>query len=392
MISTLTVSQLNFYIKSIIDYDENLRSVTVKGEISNFTLYRKSGHMYFTLKDANAAIKAVMFRADADRLGFMPEDGMSVTVRAKVSVFERDGVYQLYVSDIIPDGLGKQMAAFIQLKDKLEKEGLFAEENKKEIPGFPKKIGVATSTVGAAVQDIISVTGRRYPLAELEIFPCVVQGERCASSVIRAVNYFNIKNDVDLIIVARGGGSYEDLSGFNDEKLARTVASSKIPIISAVGHETDFTIIDFASDMRAPTPSAAAELSVPDITELSAFVENFKADLLDSVNQIFDEKEKEFLYAKSNLDIESFIGNRELLLERTVNELNNIADGIIISKEYRFAEKTASLNALDPLAVLMRGYSAVYKDGNVITSSKQIKSGDEITVIMKDGEIICDAK
>ena len=221
--SAITVSQLNFYVRSLIDSDEILRSVLVRGEISDFSLYRKSGHMYFTLKDGQSSVKAVMFRSDAMKLAFMPEDGMNVILAARVSVFERDGVYQLYVTDIIPDGIGAQTAAFLQLKEKLEKEGLFDDAKKLPLSRFPMKIAVATSPSGAALQDVLSVTARRWPIAEIEIFPCVVQGAESAESVIRAVEYFGKKNDADVIIIARGGGSYEDLSSFNNELLARVV-------------------------------------------------------------------------------------------------------------------------------------------------------------------------
>ena len=276
-------------MRSVIESDEILRSVLVRGEISNFSLYRKSGHMYFTLKDGQSSVKAVMFRSDAEKLNFIPEDGMNVIVSARVSVFERDGVYQLYVSDIIPDGIGAQMVAFFQLKEKLEKEGLFDDDRKKQLPRFPKKIAVATSPSGAALQDILSVTGRRYPIADIEIYPCVVQGTESAESVIRAVNYFNRKNDADVLIIARGGGSYEDLASFNDERLARTIANSNIPIISAVGHESDFTIADFVADMRAPTPSAAAEIAVPDISEITDFVSDFRYTLKKEVSAVLNE-------------------------------------------------------------------------------------------------------
>lgn len=390
--STITVSQLNFYMRSVIESDEILRSVFVKGEISNFSLYRKSGHMYFTLKDGQSAVKAVMFRSDAEKLKFMPEDGMNVVVSARVSVFERDGVYQLYVSEMIPDGIGAQMAAFFQLKEKLEKEGLFDEDRKKELPRFPKKIAVATSPSGAALQDILSVTGRRYPIADIEIFPCVVQGAESAESVIRALNYFNMKNDADVIIIARGGGSYEDLASFNDERLARTIAASNIPVISAVGHESDFTIADFVADRRAPTPSAAAEIAVPDIKEISDFVADFRYTLKKEISSLLEECEYDLESAKKRLDIRRFIENKELILDKVSSSLFMLSDSMLEKKKNALAAKISALSALDPLSVIARGYSVVYKDERPVSSSKEIEKDDKLVIKMKDGEINCVAE
>lgn len=392
MRSAISVSQLNFYMRSVIESDEILRSVLVRGEISNFSLYRKSGHMYFTLKDGQSSVKAVMFRSDAEKLNFIPEDGMNVIVSARVSVFERDGVYQLYVSDIIPDGIGAQMVAFFQLKEKLEKEGLFDDDRKKQLPRFPKKIAVATSPSGAALQDILSVTGRRYPIADIEIYPCVVQGTESAESVIRAVNYFNRKNDADVLIIARGGGSYEDLASFNDERLARTIANSNIPIISAVGHESDFTIADFVADMRAPTPSAAAEIAVPDISEITDFVSDFRYTLKKEVSAVLNESESELESAKKHLDIRRFIENKELVLDKVSSSLFMLSESFIEQKKNALASKITALSALDPLSVISRGYSVVYKDERPVVSAKDIEKNDKLVIKMKDGEINCVAE
>lgn len=392
MRSAISVSQLNFYMRSVIESDEILRSVLVRGEISNFSLYRKSGHMYFTLKDGQSSVKAVMFRSDAEKLNFIPEDGMNVIVSARVSVFERDGVYQLYVSDIIPDGIGAQMVAFFQLKEKLEKEGLFDDDRKKQLPRFPKKIAVATSPSGAALQDILSVTGRRYPIADIEIYPCVVQGTESAESVIRAVNYFNRKNDADVLIIARGGGSYEDLASFNDERLARTIANSNIPIISAVGHESDFTIADFVADMRAPTPSAAAEIAVPDISEITDFVSDFRYTLKKEVSAVLNESEAELESAKKHLDIRRFIENKELVLDKVSSSLFMLSESFIEQKKNALASKITALSALDPLSVISRGYSVVYKDERPVASAKDIEKNDKLVIKMKDGEINCVAE
>ncbi len=390
--SAITVSQLNFYIRSLVDSDDVLRSVFVRGEISNFSLYRKSGHMYFTLKDTQSSVKAVMFRSDAERLKFMPEDGMSVIVAGRISVFERDGVYQLYVSDIIPDGIGAQTAAFVQLKEKLEKEGLFAEERKKPLPYFPNKIALATSPSGAALQDILSVTERRWPVADIEIYPCVVQGSESAASVIRALNYFNAKKDADVIIIARGGGSYEDLQSFNDETLARAIAASDIPVISAVGHENDFTIADFVADMRAPTPSAAAEIAVPDIVKIREFISDFKYTLKKELTSVMNESASDLESTKKRLDIKRMVQNKEMLLDKVSSSFYTVSEMLLDKKKNILASKIAALSALDPLAVIGRGYAVVYKDQKPVCSSNDIEKNDRLTIKMKDGEIYCVAE
>ncbi len=390
--SAITVSQLNFYVRSLIDSDEILRSVLVRGEISDFSLYRKSGHMYFTLKDGQSSVKAVMFRSDAMKLAFMPEDGMNVILAARVSVFERDGVYQLYVTDIIPDGIGAQTAAFLQLKEKLEKEGLFDDAKKRPLRRFPMKIAVATSPSGAALQDILSVTARRWPIAEIEIFPCVVQGAESAESVIRAVEYFGKKNDADVIIIARGGGSYEDLSSFNNELLARTVAACPVPVISAVGHETDFTILDFVSDMRAPTPSAAAELAVPDIREISEYISDFRYTLKKELIAVEGINRSELEALKNRLNIMHYIESRELLLDKTETSMFSSFDTFFEKKKNALALSVSALSALDPLSVIKRGYAVVYKDGKPLASAKEAKKNDRLFIKMKDGEINCVAE
>ena len=265
--SELTVTELNSYIKRIFDSDRLLGAITVKGEISNLTNHR-SGHIYFSLKDEGGQVKAVMFRSYAEKLKFMPEDGMKVIVRCSVSVYPQSGIYQLYVTSMQPDGIGALYLAYEQLKARLEAEGLFSSEFKKEIPAIPERIGVITSPTGAAVRDIINVIGRRFPLAKIYLYPSLVQGDGADGNLIAALDYFDKTKLVDVIIIGRGGGSIEDLWAFNSEWLARKIFECSIPVISAVGHETDFTICDFVSDLRAPTPSAAAELAVPDIREL----------------------------------------------------------------------------------------------------------------------------
>jgi exodeoxyribonuclease VII large subunit len=390
--SAITVSQLNFYVRSLIDSDEILRSVLVRGEISDFSLYRKSGHMYFTLKDGQSSVKAVMFRTEAQKLSFMPEDGMNVIVSARVSVFERDGVYQLYISEIIPDGIGAQTIAFLQLKEKLEKEGLFDDSRKRPLCRFPFKIAVATSPSGAALQDIISVTARRWPVADIEIFPCVVQGAESSASVIKAIEYFGRQNNADVLIIARGGGSYEDLSSFNDEKLARAVAICPIPVISAVGHETDFTILDFVADMRAPTPSAAAELAVPDIREISEFISDFRYTLKKELSSVSDMKSAALDSLKSKLDIKHCIESKELIFDKIQSSFFSSFDTFFEKKKNALALSISALSALDPLSVIKRGYAVVYKNGKPLVSAKDTQHNDRLVIKMKDGDINCVAE
>ena len=306
----LTVSQLNRYVKSIIEQDFNLQTVFVQGEISNFTNHYKTGHFYMTIKDEFSSIKAVMFKTANMRLKFMPENSMSVIIRGRVSVFERDGQYQLYIDDMQPDGTGALSLAFEQLKNRLAAEGLFDAERKKPIPVYPHRVGVVTSPTGAAIRDIINVISRRFSLAELILCPVSVQGENAAPQIKAAIELFNKKKAADVLIVGRGGGSVEELWAFNEEIVARAVAASEIPVISAVGHETDFTICDFVADLRAPTPSAAAELAVPDklqqIGMLNAYQKRIKSALDDRFSY---EKSKLELYKSSlkRLDPKNYI-------------------------------------------------------------------------------------
>ena len=296
----ITVSELNEYLKLLFEYDEILRNIYIKGEISNFTNHYKTGHYYFSLKDAGGTVRAVMFRSSASKLKFLPENGMRVIVGGRVSVFPRDGQYQIYVESMEPDGVGSLYIAFEQLKAKLEKEGLFAEYRKKPLPKMPKRIGIITSPTGAAIRDMIHILGRRFPSAEVVLYPALVQGAEAPASLARGLVYFNQKADVDMIIIGRGGGSIEDLWAFNDEMLVRCVAASEIPVISAVGHETDFTLCDFAADLRAPTPSAAAELAVPDMNEVAHRLRLLEERLtLASMRRITENREHLRLLASS---------------------------------------------------------------------------------------------
>ena len=295
-----TVTQINNYIKALLDQVPVLHNVWIKGEISNFKRH-SSGHIYLTLKDDGAVLKAVMFKSAAYALTFKPEDGMKVLARGRISVYEAGGQYQMYIEEMTSDGQGDLYKRFEELKKKLGEEGLFDEARKKTIPKFPEKIGVATSPTGAAVRDMINVLRRRCPMVKVIIYPCLVQGDGAAKSVSEAIRYFNDKNNVDVIIAGRGGGSIEDLWAFNEEITVRTVAESKIPVISAVGHETDFTLCDFAADLRAPTPSAAAELAVPDIIELKRFIDSAKATMAAHLKQKLLTREKQLeLLSKSS--------------------------------------------------------------------------------------------
>ena len=391
--TVLSVTQLNTYLKSIIDGDSLLRSLYVVGEISNFTNHYRTGHFYLTLKDENCAVKAVMFASANRRLKFMPENGMKVIVRGRVSVFERDGQYQLYIDDMQPDGLGALNLAFEQLKNRLAQEGLFDERFKKPIPYRCMRIGVVTSATGAVIQDIRNVISRRYPLAEIILAPVQVQGASAAPQIVDAIERFNSGDYADVLIVGRGGGSLEDLWAFNEEIVARAVFKSRIPIISAVGHETDFTICDFVADLRAPTPSAAAELAVPDIREDIAFVQTVvyecEATLLQRVN---DEKER-LEMIKERLRYRS----PSMLLDQKIQTVDTLMTSALLSVQRKLDSETARLSstaarldALSPLKVMARGYSIVTKDEKVVASSKALKKGDRITVGFSDGERKCE--
>ena len=381
---------LNEYIKNFFENNRTLSSVTVRGEISNFTNHR-SGHLYFSLKDRDGQIRAVMFRSRAQGLKFMPESGMKVIIHGSVTVYPRDGSYQIYVSSMQPDGIGALYLAYEQMKARLAEEGLFDDIHKKPIPMYPRRIGVITSPTGAAVRDIINVTGRRYPMADIYLYPALVQGAGSEDSLVRALDYLDKSGLCDVIIIGRGGGSIEDLWSFNSEKLARRIFDAKTPIISAVGHETDFTICDFVSDMRAPTPSAAAEIAVPDRRELMMRVDQLDERLAtalirnvqrarerlnvlsdrasaDSVRRILDGKRDEVNY----------LNEKSTLLIRS----------ILQAKRDMLSSSAAKANALSPLSTLSRGYSVAEKDNVVIKSVNEISKGDRLTLIMRDGTAV----
>ncbi len=392
----LSVSQLNRYIKMNFDADENLANIFISGEISNFTNHYRTGHLYFTLKDDSAAVRAVMFNSSAKRLKFMPEDGMKVIARGRVSVYEASGQYQLYVDDMQPDGVGALNLAYEQLKEKLQKEGLFSELHKKPLPPYPEKVGVITSPTGAAVRDIINVLGRRFPYAEIVFCPVLVQGEGAHLQLTDAVNLFNSERAADVIIIGRGGGSIEDLWEFNDEGLARAVYNSDIPVISAVGHETDFTICDFVADMRAPTPSAAAELAVPDANELQYALSALKNRMFLNVSSgIADRRSRlEYLMSKGALKSpDEMLSNRSQRLDTAFSKMLSSYENRIGGKKVEFISAATALSKLDPMSVLMRGFAFVSdKNGKNVFSSQALAKGDKINVRFHDGSAVCEVK
>lgn len=391
-IPTFTVSQVNRYIKSLFDADLGMQSVFISGEISNFSNHYKTGHLYFSLKDDSASIKAVMFNRQASRLRFVPENGMKVIVNGRISVFERDGVYQIYVENMIPDGAGALAVAFEQLKKKLAAEGLFDENRKKPIPAFPSRVGVITSPTGAAVQDIFNVLERRFPKAEVVFKGVSVQGQNAPGEMINALEEFSRKKCADVIIIGRGGGSAEDLWCFNDELLARAIYDCTIPVISAVGHETDFTICDFVSDLRAPTPSAAAELAVPDMTALMMNTASLTERLYNAVTAYINGEKRKLeliLEKRSFTHPDRFFGSEKEMLNNINLRLKSAAEKMIYKESNKLTESVSALERLNPLSVLLRGYSLVSLESNIVESVDKIKKDDKLQIIMSDGSVDC---
>ncbi|MCQ2353560.1 MAG: exodeoxyribonuclease VII large subunit [Clostridia bacterium] len=388
-IEALSVTQLNDYVKTLMENDPVLSEITVRGEISNFKAHY-TGHLYFSLKDSSALVKCVMFAGSASSLRFRPENGMKVVVCGRVSVFPRDGVYQIYVSYMIPDGIGEQFLAFEQLKEKLGAEGLFDESRKKTIPKYPDSIGIVTSATGAAVRDLLNILGRRYPVADVFLYPALVQGSGAAASICRGIGYFETKQKVDVIIIGRGGGSGEDLGCFNDETLARTIAAADTPIISAVGHETDFTISDFVADLRAPTPSAAAELAVPDKETLMrqlCRVEDRCRLLFRQKTDMLESKLKLIASSSVLTSPERSIELRIDEIARLSEKIDSLFSRIVESDEKILASRAAGLEAMSPLSVLGRGYAAVTRkeSGEIVTDASHLCVGDSVSIRMRDG-------
>jgi len=378
------VTQLNRYISFRLKEDAKLHNIFLRGEISNF---KNAGHFYFTIKDNESLVKAVMFRSYASSLGFVPENGMNIIALGSVSVFERDGVYQLYVTDMQPDGVGKQHIMFEKLKAELQKEGLFDESHKLPLPDYPNKIGVVTSEKGAAVRDIINIIERRYPICELCIYDSLVQGTDAPVSLCNGLKKAQ-SDGCDVIILGRGGGSYEDLQAFNDRQLAYCIYNAEVPVVSAVGHETDFTIADFVADMRAPTPSAAAELVVPSSEMLLKRISLTEDRLRSSFEMLLNRREERITYLLSRL----YLVSPQAMLDKNIsnhikleNRMENAFREIIEKSQRNLLSNISKLDALNPLKVLTRGYSVVYSDDKIITSVENLSSGDKIKIQFSDG-------
>ncbi len=385
----ISVTDLNKYIKDKIADDEYLNNVLIKGEISNFK-HHYTGHMYFTLKDENSLIKCIMFKSYAQKLMFEPKDGTKVFVFGTVSVFERDGIYQIYVKAMEEDGVGDLYTKYQKLKKELEEKGLFDIENKKKIPLMPKVIGVLTSQTGSVIRDIINVSTRRNPNVYIRLLPVPVQGEGAAEKIAKGIEYMNENNLADVLILARGGGSLEDLWPFNEEIVAHSIYNSKIPIISAVGHETDFSISDFVADLRAPTPSAAAELAVPDIYELKQKINTYQNRLKISLT-----KKVEIMKLRYEKCMSSFvfkeptrrINENYIKLDSYIKQLENLINTKNEKEKKRYVELVAKLDTLSPLKTLMRGYSITEKEGKIVKSIVELKKDDNIDIRLTDGKV-----
>ena len=383
----ISVTELNKYIKQKIDGDEMLNNVLVKGEISNYK-HHYTGHLYFTLKDDNSLIKCIMFKSYAGNLKFEPKDGMKVTLFGTVSVFERDGVYQIYAKAMQEDGLGSLYKAYEEMKARLEKEGLFDPIHKKKIPLMPKCIGVLTSNTGAVIRDIINVSTRRNPNVYIKLLPVPVQGAGAAEKIADAIKLMNEKKLADVIIVARGGGSLEDLWQFNEEVVARAIYASELPVISAVGHETDFTIADFVADLRAPTPSAAAELAVPNISDITLKLESYNNRF-----KLALKKKVEFMRLRYEKCMNSRvfkeplqkINEKYILIDMKIKSMQNNILNIYNKKKAEMIKHVAKLDALSPLKTLTRGYSIIQLNGKVVKSVEQVKKDDEVDIRLIDG-------
>ena len=386
----ISISQINAYIQTLMDGDRLLNQVAVKGEISNYKLY-PSGHHYFTLKDENAALKCVMFKGNAMRLRFRPENGMKVIATGKISVYPRDGAYQLYCSGMVPDGIGDLYVAFEQLKNKLAAQGLFDPAHKKPVPKFPGTIGIITSSAGAAVHDMLRILRKRYPLTNVLLLPVRVQGVEAPGEIAAAIRYANHFRLADLLIVGRGGGSIEDLWAFNEEIVARAIYDSQIPVISAVGHEPDVTISDFVADLRAATPSNAAELAVPDQDALRQTLDSMSAAMSVALN-------RQIVSARRHLKVlsespalqspEGYLRQRRTTLEALQNRLVSAETQQINRKKQKYLGLTAKLDAMSPLKVLTRGYAVTQKeDGTILRQVRQVTAGEQIRISLSDGQV-----
>lgn len=387
----LTITDLNAYIKGVIDGDALLSYVTVKGEISNFKNH-SSGHLYMSLKDSGGVIRAVMFRMSASKLKFIPYNGMQIIATGRISVYERDGQYQMYISEMLPDGIGALYIAYEQLKEKLQSEGLFDETRKKPIPKYPNSIGIVTSPTGAAVRDILNILKRRFPYTRVYLYPALVQGEGAKESIVKGLRFFDGK--VDTVITGRGGGSIEDLWAFNEELVARTIAEMKTPVISAVGHETDFTIADFVADKRVPTPSAAAELAVPNATELMRFLKIVDSRLITALVSKTEgaKKSLENLMSREVLKNPAATYNlRRMEIDSLEMRMENAYMNMLSQNKEKFVKNVSKLDALSPLKILKRGYLVANDErGEAVSSVKNLKNGDKINISFCDGKAKCE--
>lgn len=388
----LTVSQVNTYLKAVLENDSVLRSVYICGEISNFTNHYRTGHFYFTLKDENAQIKCVMFRSSASRLRFSPENGMQVIIHGRVSLYERDGQYQLYADGMQPDGTGALHLAYEQLKKKLEQRGWFDPDLKKPIPRYPMRIGVVTSPTGAAVRDILQILSRRFPLSQVVLCPVQVQGESASGEISAAIYDLNKADACDVIIVGRGGGSIEELWAFNEENVAKAVYESLIPVISAVGHETDYTICDFVADLRAPTPSAAAELAVPDRAEQTAYLSSVNRRMSSCIQSRIDSGRARIKELSSRGVMSSplsLLDQRRMLLDSIINKISASSERMLTAKKMKFYAMCGKLDTLSPLRVLSRGYSILMQGDEIIKDIDSVGVQAEITARLHGGFIKC---
>ena len=382
----LTVTAVTKYIKYKIDTDDNLKCIFIKGEISNCK-YHRTGHIYFSIKDENSILNAIMFSTNAKKLTFTPNDGMKVLITGRISVYEAAGRYQIYVEEMIEDGVGNLYAEFEKLKKKLETKGLFDSNHKKDIPKMPSKVGVITASTGAAIRDIVSTIKRRFPICEIYLFPSLVQGENASKDLVnkllQADNY-----GVDVIIIGRGGGSIEDLWAFNDEELANTIYNAKTPIISAVGHEVDFTICDFVSDLRAPTPTGAAELAVPNMSDIMINLEHLKIRLNESLNKKIDYNKLLLNNLKNSFVLKNpmlLYENKKQNIDLYFEKLNNMMNYRLEKTNTKFSNLINKLELINPLSVLSKGYSVTYKDDKVIKDASKLKKNDSVTIRLYNG-------
>lgn len=391
-VNVLSVSELNGIIKSLIDDEPMLGRVAVRGELSNYKIY-PSGHHYFTLKDSESSLRCVMFRSSADKLRFRPENGMSVTASGRISVFPRDGAYQLYCTGLMPEGAGDLQVAFEQLKAKLQAEGLFDASHKKPLPRFPKRIAIVTSSAGAAVHDMIRILGHRWPMSKVLLLPVRVQGTEAPAEIAGAIKYANEFDVADVIITGRGGGSIEDLWAFNDERVARAIYASRLPVISAVGHEPDVTISDYVADRRASTPSNAAEIAVPDWREIKESLTSSEVRMDQAMLRrikLLRERVEAIGQKRTLTDPGVYIDERRMELDRRRDRLIAAAERGLSAKKQAFIRSAAALDAMSPLRVLSRGYAAAIKpDGSTVKTVGELKTGDKITVRFADGSAGC---